>query len=569
MPSDTAPSGTADRPALVHGGPLDHPIARHVTLADALSHAAAHSGERGFVFVDAQGHETRWTYRELHEAARRAAALLQAQGHASGSRIVLRLGDPRGFALALWTCILGGYAAVPTADTGPLPSEPEAVQALGASLQALDPAVLIVPAAQAAQAVALKDRHGWSRLAVLTPEQLLEAPPAPPDAAPQGAPGDTVALIFPTSGSTGTPKPVTQTGTAILSMCAGSAQMNGFDAEDVFLNWMPLEHVGAVVFLHLLPVCVQAEQVHVEHRRVRERMLGWLDLLTRHKASVTWVPSHVFNIVAKAVEQGETGAWDLRALRFLVNAGESISSDFAHKFALQLQRYGLRADAIRPAFGMSETCSGITWASALQVHDERYVDLGAPIPGAALRIVGADGQLLCERQVGQLQVQGPSVTRGYYRAARDEKFLSDGWFDTGDRGFLHQGRLHLTDREGDAIEIDGTQLHGYELEAAIEALPGVLAGHVAVCSVLHAGRATLAAFYCGDPTRAETAALQAHVEAVLAGLAPQVPRIVVALAPHELPRTSIGKIQRKVLRRRLERAPQAAGTAVRSTEVSG
>lgn len=546
--------------AFVVGPALEHDIARRTSLADALAHTAHVRGEGRLTCIDNEGQERTWTYRTLYEQACRAAAALHAHGIAPGSRVVLRLADPHEFVLALWACIIARVVAIPTYALDELPQDPSAARELAGALQVLDPAALLVSSTEQARATALKNDYGWAQLSVLTTSGLLATDtvavplPASPDL-------DRLAIIFPTSGSSGTPKPVMQTERALLSMCAGSAQMNAFDAKDVFMNWMPMDHVGAVVFLCLLPTCVAADQVLVGYPHVRADLFRWLDLVTRFRASVGWIPNHIFNMVVKRLEHENARAWDLSALRFLVNAGESISPAFVRRFAEQLRSCGLRHDAIRPAFGMSETCSGITWSDGLHVSTDRFVDLGAPIPGAMMRVVGQDGTPLAEGEVGYLHVCGPSVTRGYFRVLRDDVFLDDGWFNSGDSAYIVDGRLFLTDREGDAIE--GLPLHGYEVEEAIESIDGVLGGHTAVCGVPHERGHVIVAFYCPDPARDDGQA-QVRVEAKLRELVPGVDIVATALAPQQLPRTSIGKIQRKVLRRRLEQQLTVyAGTNVR------
>lgn len=556
MNHSTSSPGAMNRQsaALVVAPPIAHDIARRTSLADALGHAARVRGDGRLTCIDDDGQERSWTYRALHEQASRAAAALHARGVHPGSRVVLRLADPHEFVLGLWACFIAHVVAIPTYALDELPHDPAAARDLATALQVLDPAALLVSGAEQARATALKDDHGWRHLAVLTTSELLAAGNGAPPAQ-AAADRDRLAVIFPTSGSTGTSKPVMQTEGAILAMCAGSAQMNAFDGSDVFMNWMPMDHVGAVVFLCALPVCVAADQVIAGHSLVRADLFRWLDLITRFRATVGWVPNHVFNMVAKRLEHEAPRAWDLSTLRFLVNAGESISPTFVRRFAERLQRCGLRSDAIRPAFGMSETCSGITWADGLRVSAGRFVDLGAPIPGAAMRIVGPGGELVAEGQAGRLQVRGPSVTRGYFRVPRDEAFLDGGWFDTGDCGYIAEGHLFLTDREGDAIS--GLQVHGYEIEDAIEALDGVLGGHTAVCSAPGGDARTIVTFYCPDPARPD-GLLHERVEAALKRLVPDVAIAATALAPHQLPRTSIGKIQRKALRRRIGKE----GTAV-------
>jgi acyl-CoA synthetase (AMP-forming)/AMP-acid ligase II len=547
MMDTTTSSDALQRPAALVSGPaLDHDICRRTSLADALAHAAAVRGDGTITCIADDGTERVWTYRELDWRARHAAAALHARGVVPGSRVVLRLADPWELVLGLWTCFAGGLVAISTYSLDELPDDVPGGRELAGALRVLDPAALIVSDAEWARARALADAHGWPHLAVLTTTELDASPAAELKVV---ADLDRVAIIFPTSGSTGTPKPVTQTERALLAMAAGSAQMNGFDAGDVFLNWMPMDHVGSVAFLAVLPTCVAADQVIVAHRRVRADLLGWIDLLSRTRASVGWVPNHVFTMAAQRLEREPLRDWDLSAMRFLVNAGESINPAFVRLFSQRLRERGLRENAVRPAFGMSETCSGITWSAGLGVVGRCHVDLGAPIPGAELRVVSGDGQVLGEGEVGRLHLRGPSVTRGYFRVPPDEKFLADGWFDTGDSAFVDSGRLFLTDREGDGI--DGLALHGHELEEAIELLPGVLGGHTAVCSTSLEGVRTLAVFHCPDPAHAD-AGLQGRIEALLRRLVPQVPFVVTAVRPQDLPRTSIGKIQRKVLRRRFE-----------------
>ncbi len=157
----------------------------------------------------------------------------------------------------------------------------------------------------------------------------------------------------------------------------------------------------------------------------------------------------------------------------------------AYAFLHLLAPFGLKTNAISPAFGMSETSSGVTFSkefcleqnrlagvhhidklslsSTLKVINENhincvsFVELGRPIPNMSIRIVDQDNQLKRERQIGRLQVKGPDLMDGYYLnpTANSESFVGDGWFNTGDLGFLQDGVLTLTGREKDMIILNG------------------------------------------------------------------------------------------------------------------
>lgn len=83
--------------------------------------------------------------------------------------------------------------------------------------------------------------------------------------------------------------------------------------------------------------------------------------------------------------------------------------------------------------------------------------------------------MLPEDQVGRLQVKSPTIMMGYYQneEANEEVFAENGWFHTGDLGFIHEGRLVLTGREKDIIVINGANYLNYEIEAVVEEVEGL------------------------------------------------------------------------------------------------
>ncbi|CCG89145.1 AMP-binding protein [Erwinia piriflorinigrans] len=524
--------------ALISGAAAHHPLWHITSLHQALLRAAQQS-EKGVTTVNAAGQRRAWSYAEFYPQALAVSHVLAEKGISAGDRVLLRLADPGDFVLALWGCLLLGAVAVPVAAGVPWPVEPSALKASLAALALIRPTAMIGSGADLTQFQLIQQQMPEAAMQVIAAAPFHQLTPRHDPCSYVGQ-GDDLAIIFPTSGSTGQPKLVTQSVRALLSMAAGTAQMNDFSERDVFLNWMPMDHVGAVVFLGIVPVCCAAQQIHLATPWVREDLARFPRETAACRATVSWVPNHVFS----ELSQMEAAAdWDFSSLRFLVNAGESISDQMkrcASRFAAQ----GLKSSALRPAFGMSETCSGLTWSAGDGGEYNGYVDLGLPIPAASVRITDRDGEIVDEGQVGDLQVRGPSVTRGYFNGEAEDCFLEDGWFVTGDRALLHQGRLFITDRDGDGIA--GLPIPGYQLEAELERIPGVRAGYTGVCQ---SGETVGIYFVCQPGSSAES--VMRRMEIRLSELGTPLHWRLFPAETGQIPRTSIGKIQRKVLRRRL------------------
>jgi len=158
------------------------------------------------------------------------------------------------------------------------------------------------------------------------------------------------------------------------------------------------------------------------------------------------------------------------------------------QFLEGLAAFGLRSTAIRPAFGMAELGSGITYHVETPEHPLKFYSmprqsseadsvtadssvaatltgLGPPIPGVAIRIVNDDNEVVPENTLGHLQVSGAVVSPGYFRNPEANRvFRDDGWFETGDMGFLVDGELVVAGRAKESIIVRGVNYSCGEIE---------------------------------------------------------------------------------------------------------
>lgn len=397
------------------------------------------------------------------------------------------------------------------------------------------------------------DAKGWDALRTACLEDLLENDPAQPYRA--GSPED-VALLFFTSGSTGTPKVVVQQHRAIITQVLGSARHLSMGSTDVVLNWMPLDHVGSVAMLHSVSLYAGCPQVHVPTHHVLGDPLRWLDLVNRYRVSFSWAPNFAFGLVTDWLDKLGKGGyrWDLSCVRAIINGGEAISARSARRFLQMLEPAGLPATAMWPAWGMAETSSGVVYSERFSVEtasdNDSFVELGRPIADIRLRIVDENNRALPEGEIGHLHVQGAMVTVGYHEnpEANAEVFTNDGWFNTGDLGFLRDGRLTLTGRAKDIIIINGANYASHEIESLVEELPFIDRSYTAACAVRHEGSDTdqLAVFFHLLPGTDERAALRQVRSKILREMGVN-PDHLVPVGRADIPKTGLGKIQRSKL----------------------
>ncbi|MFE6364411.1 amino acid adenylation domain-containing protein [Streptomyces sp. NPDC057806] len=539
-------------PALSEGPALTEPSVPG--WAEALRRAAARA--RGdIVHVHADGSEHRRTYASLIPEASRVLAGLRRAGLRPGDQVILQCDATEDFLAVLWGCVLGGFVAVPLTVPATYDTPSAALAKLEGIWRMLGRPWIVCSAGREAGLRAVAARQDWPGLRLTTADALREAPedhdwhPAAPD---------DLMLMLMTSGSTGLPKAVRLTHRNVLTRSAATEQLNGLGADDVSLNWIPLDHVTGVVMFHLRDVYLGCRQIHAPTSYILQDPPRWMDLADRHRVTVTWAPNFAFGLLAEHSHRFTGRTWDLSPMRLVMNAGEVIVAPAARRFLHTLKPFGLPQDVMHPGWGMSETCSVVTDAvlPAEPVPGEgTFVSCGLPYPGFAMRIVDEQGTLLTEGEAGRFQVRGTSVTGGYHDnpGANAEAFTEDGWFDTGDLAYLRDGELYITGRAKDVIIVNGVNHYSHEIEACVEELPYVersFTAAVAVRSDPSSPTDELALFF--HLTEEVTPGALREIAGKVTREIGVSPAFLIPVGRDAIPKTEIGKIQRTRLRKSFE-----------------
>ncbi|GAB3159275.1 hypothetical protein GCM10027290_63980 [Micromonospora sonneratiae] len=572
---------TPDRPlAVSFGGELpidpDHPP----TMPDALIRAAQRFPDSGVHLVTGTGERRFVSYPQLLARARSVLGGLHRHGVRAGQYAVLRLSDAEFFP-TFWGCLLGGIVPVATGAVQSYQMDSPALRAITHTWEALGRPVVISDGAD------LDGLRGLPLAGAVV--DVAELVTAAPEEAPQfEVDPDSVAMLQLSSGSTGTPKIIQITHRGVSEYAVGAREMLGIRPADVLLNWLPLDHVAGLMLYHLGGVFLGATSIQVATPFVLADPLRWLDLMQEYAVTHGWAPNFAYRMVADVAARSPGRTWDLRTVRRLVSGGEQCTWETFQAFLDVTAPAGVTAAVLAPAWGMSETCTGITFASLgdprcwqrvstgslagqlewAREHEEAttFLSVGPPAPGTTLRIVDGTNRVLPEGRIGRLQVRSARVTPGYLGdpEASRAAFPEPGWLDTGDLAFMVDGQITVTGREKDVIILNGHNYPCHDVERAVAGTAGIVPGLVAACGVPDSasGTETLVVFYAPDPDAGvDRSRIERDVVAAIGQRLQLAVGAVVAVPEAQFPRTSGGKVQRALLRQRyVAEAQQTPGS---------
>jgi malonyl-CoA/methylmalonyl-CoA synthetase len=223
---------------------------------------------------------------------------------------------------------------------------------------------------------------------------------------------------------------------------------------------------------------------------------------------------------------------------------------------------GRTGHAILERYGMSE--AGMIASNPL--NGERIAGtVGYPLPGIAVRVRDDSGSAVIG-EIGMIEVKGPNVFKGYWRMPDKtaEEFTEDGFFITGDLGVqAEDGRLAIVGRGRDLIISGGYNIYPKEIEAVLDGIDGVLESAVIGAPHPDFGEGVVAVLATEGGAPVDEAIVRATLDGQLARF--KHPKKIVAVT--ELPRNTMGKVQKNVLRETYKgvfAAPVGAKGAVRA-----
>jgi len=482
-----------------------------------------------------------WSFRDLDRLSARFAHTLLRAGAQRGDRVAVQVEKSIEALCIYLACLRAGLVFLPM---NPAYRAGEA----GYMLQNAEPAVFVCDPARAGELAEAARAAGVRKLFTLDATcagSLADAAAGAPDAfeTVPVAPEEYAAMLY-TSGTTGRPKGAPLSHANLASNAQVLVEAWGFSEDDVLLHALPIYHAhGLFVAANcaLLSGATMLWLAKFDRAKV-------IELLPR-----ATVMMGVPTFYVRLLDDPAFGRERTKTIRLFVSGSAPLPVEVWKAFR---ERTG---HEILERYGMSE----ILMHTGNPLRGERRPgSVGRPFPGSEVKIVDDEDRGLPPGEVGHVLVRGPNVFRGYWRMPEKnaEEFTPDGWFRTGDMGYLSEdGYLYLVGRAKDLIITGGLNVYPAEVENAIDAFPGVKESAVIGLPHPDFGEAVTAVVVSEPGAVIDERAVIEALKAQLAAF--KVPKRV--LVVDALPRNSMGKVQKKDLRERFAGLYTAADAATR------
>jgi malonyl-CoA/methylmalonyl-CoA synthetase len=457
-----------------------------------------------------------YTYGDLLEVSGQiASALQQAYGVVPGDRVAVRVEKSPETVFLYIACLRLGAAFVPV-NTAYSLAEVEYF------LTDAKPRVTVVEDAE----VPLLQTQ-WEVVTLV--ELLLIGGNFNP---PRDIRPDSPAAIIYTSGTTGRSKGAMLTRENLASNATTLAESWRFTSDDVLLHVLPLFHVHGL-FAAINTVLASGSSMILLPSKFDAadavRRLGDVTVFMG-------VPTHYTRLLQEEGLNRESAG----RMRLFVSGSAPLLAETHQEFSRRTGHH------ILERYGMTETLMNTS-----NPYEGARVpgSVGPPLPGVEVRVINAEtGKVeTTPDAIGMLEIKGPNVFAGYWQAPEKtaQEFTADGWFKTGDLGKIDSnGYVHIVGRVKDLVISGGYNVYPKEVESELDAIPGVLES--AVFGVPHPdfGEAVTAAVVLQKGAQLTASDILDTVRSRLARY--KLPKRILLMS--ELPRNTMGKVQKNVLR---------------------
>lgn len=392
-----------------------------------------------------------------------------------------------------------------------------------------------------------------------------EVQPVTPDA-------NEVAFLQHSSGTTGLQKGVALSHTAVLNQIASYSDALQLAESDVVVSWLPLYHDMGLIAGFLLPLIQGIPLVLMSPFDWVKRPAMLLRAISDHQGTLCWLPNFAYNHMARRIRKRDVEGISLASMRAFINCSEPVHASSHQLFLDKYSKLEFGAESLTVSYAMAENTFAVTQTpmgttpiidtinrldleqnlKAVPVSEDHEhalvkVSCGQMILNTQIKVVNSDGNTLADRQVGELMVTSDCMLTEYHKRDDLNPFDADGWYKTGDKGYIVDGEVFVIGRSKDLIINAGKNVYPQDLESVINGVDGVHAGRAVVFGVYDEKEGTeLIAVVAEVDTEddAERKTIFQHIKQTIATQTTVTIHYVYLVGEKWLIKTSSGKIAR-------------------------
>jgi acyl-CoA synthetase (AMP-forming)/AMP-acid ligase II len=319
-----------------------------------------------------------------------------------------------------------------------------------------------------------------------------------------------IAFLQHSSGTTGLQKGVALSHRAVLNQIESYSQSLNLTSEDVIISWLPLYHDMGLIAGFVMPIVAGVTMVMMSpFHWVRDPKI-LMQAVTEYKGTLCWLPNFAYNHSVRGIRKRDLEGLDLSTLRAVINCSEPVRNDSHHMFLERFSPFGFREDALATCYAMAENTFAVTqsplgapphidWVEINSLQTKQFalpaaagengatpmVSCGFPIPNVEVAIINNKNEILPDRNVGEIILRSNCMLSGYYhRPDATAEAIIDGWYHTGDMGYIADGQVYISGRKKDMIIVGGKNVFPQDLEAIANTTPGLHPGRSAAFGMM-------------------------------------------------------------------------------------
>jgi acyl-CoA synthetase (AMP-forming)/AMP-acid ligase II len=319
------------------------------------------------------------------------------------------------------------------------------------------------------------------------------------------------AFIQHSSGTTGYQKGVALSHASVINHCKEYGDAISLEYEkDSCVSWLPLYHDMGLIACFITPLMSGISIVEIPTLLWAQRPRLLFDAITLHKPTLCWLPNFCYTYLAQSLSRAISSSnWDLSSIRLWTNCSEPILYESHQLFVRTFEGIGCDKNSLGASYAMAENVFAVTQSNTClensiaisktnllkgfvsdaknQIDIKVLMSCGKPVSSVDVNILKFDEELILQpNQIGEIVIRSDFLFTEYWAnpIATSNAFTSNGYFRTGDSGFMRDGELFVTGRLKDIIIIQGKNLHSSDVELALTDVAGLVPGRVAAVGLL-------------------------------------------------------------------------------------